>query len=289
MSRFLLKPIHLLGLFALGLMLSQTASAVELALSDGEKMKFRVGWGIFRHAGELTIEADRVRTDEADHLRITTITASDGIVKAFYPFVATSEAYFDPKTGLLLHANDVSETKKKTTRQTLTLNYEQRIAAYVNENEPEKSADIEMPEGNPMDLMMSLVQTRDWDLKPGEKQDALILFDDEFYELTIYADRYEKLRTKLGKFKTLVLIPKMEKTEPKGMFKRGATVKVWVSQDEQRLPVRIEVKLKVGKGVMTLIEHQPANLPEEALGDKATEESETLTVENSEPAPEQRS
>ncbi len=276
MFRLSLKPVQLLSLLTLGFVLSQTASAVELALSDGEKMKFRVSWGIFRHAGELTIEAERVTTDDADHLRITTTAASDGIVKAFYPFVATSEAYFDPVTGRLTHANDVSEKKKKTTRQTLTLDYDQRIAAYVNETEPEKSTDIEMPEGNPMDLMMSLVQTRDWDLKPGEKQDALVLFDDEFYELTIHAERYEELRTKFGKLKALVLVPKMEKTEPKGMFKRGSTVKVWVSQDEQRLPVRMEVKMKVGRGIMTLIEHQAA-----APQDKSEEaEIEALTVDD---------
>lgn len=257
MLRVFIQLVSCLAITTASLALGQTVPASPLALSDGEKMKFRVSWGIFRHAGELTIEADQVETDGATQLRITTVAASDGIVKAFYPFVATSEAYFDPVSGLLLHANDVSETKKKTTRQTLTLDYEQRSASYVNETEPEKSTEIDMPEGNPMDLMMSLVQTRDWDLKPGEKQDALVLFDDEFYELTIYADRYQKRRTTWGKTNTLVLIPKMEKTEPKGMFKRGSTVKVWVSQDEKRLPVRIEVKLKVGRGVMTLIEHQP--------------------------------
>ena len=34
---------------------------------------------------------------------------------------------------------------------------------------------------------MSLVQTRGWDLKPGEERDALVLFDNEFYELSIHA------------------------------------------------------------------------------------------------------
>ena len=277
MFRFLLKAFSTLSLLALGFMLSQTASVAEVPLRDGEKMKFRVSWGIFRHAGELTIEANRVTAQDTDHLRITTTAASDGIVKVFYPFVATSEAYFDPITGLLLHANDVSEKKNEVTRQTLTLDYEQRIAAYVNETDPEKSTDIKMPEGNPMDLMMSLVQTRDWDMKPGDKRDALILFDDEFYELTIYADRYEKLRTSYGKFKTLVLIPKMEKTEPKGMFKRGSTVELWLSQEQQRLPVKIEVKMKVGVGIMTLIEHQQA----EPLNEVHRPKPEELTADES--------
>lgn len=258
-------------------------NAAPLALEDGEKMTFQVSWGIFRHAGELVIAADNVHADGNTHLRITTTASSDGIVKAFYPFVATSEAYFDPSTGLLLRSNDVSETRKESKRQTLTLDYDKHVASYIDENDPNKSKELEVPPGRPMDLMMSLVQTRAWDLKPGEQQDALVLFDDEFYELTLHADRYETLRTPLGKFKTLVLLPVMEKTEPKGMFKRGSTVRVWVSQDKERLPVRIEVKFKFGTGVITLVDHQivrdgakSATPPKEVtMGDRPPEAAES--------------
>ena len=53
-------------------------------------------------------------------------------------------------------------------------------------------------------------------------------------------------------FITLVLEPRMEKTPPKGMFKNGSTVRVWISQDERRLPVKFEVEFKIGTGVATL-------------------------------------
>jgi hypothetical protein len=108
-----------------------------------------------------------------------------------------------------------------------------------------------------MDLIMALVHTRSWvDMKPGDKRDALVVFDDDFYELTIYAEEYEEIRTPMGTFNTLVLVPRMEKTEPKGMFRRGSTVKVWISQDERRLPVRFEVDMNVvGSGVATLVSH----------------------------------
>ena len=113
------------------------------------------------------------------------------------------------------------------------------------------------PEGDPADLIMALLQTRTWNLQPGEKRDALVLFDDDFYELTLYALRFEKLRTGLGEFNTLVLEPRMEKVPPKGMFKRGSTVRVWIAQDERRLPVRFEVEFKIGTGTATLDSYQP--------------------------------
>ena len=65
--------------------------------------------------------------------------------------------------------------------------------------------------------------------------------------------RYEDLETSFGRFHTLVLEPRMDKTPPKGMFKRGSSVRVWISQDERHLPVRFEVEFKMGTGVATLV------------------------------------
>jgi hypothetical protein len=99
---------------------------------------------------------------------------------------------------------------------------------------------------------MGLLQTRTWDLQPGQQRDALVLFDADFYELTLHALRFESVRTGLGEFRALVLEPRMERTEPKGMFKRGSTVRVWIAQDAHRLPVKFEVEFKIGTGTATL-------------------------------------
>ena len=84
-----------------------------------------------------------------------------------------------------------------------------------------------------------------------------MLFDDDFYELTIHATGYESVRTPVGTFNALVLEPRMDKTAPKGMFKRGSTVRVWIAQDDHRLPVRFEVEFKIGTGTATLEAYRP--------------------------------
>jgi hypothetical protein len=43
---------------------------------------------------------------------------------------------------------------------------------------------------------------------------------------------------------------------PKGMFRKGAEVRVWVSTDRERLPLRFEVSLKVGTAYATLSNYQ---------------------------------
>ncbi len=230
--------------------------ATPLALSPGEVLTYRVGWGLFIHAGEITIAARREDIPPTPQLRVTTTTATRGFLRGFFPFDATGESWFRLSDGRILGSSEESVSKKKQTRQSLTFDYARGKAAYVNTVRPEKSAELDLPPGNPMDLITSLVQTRTWDLKPGEKQDVLVVFDDDFYELTIYADGYEEVRTPLGNFRTLRLTPRMEKSEPKGMFKRGSQVHVWISQDGRRLPVRFEVDFKFGSGVATLIDHQ---------------------------------
>jgi hypothetical protein len=243
---FLLSPLALLA---------DPRPTEPLALGPGEVMTFRVGWGIFPSAGEIRIHAEQ--TPNEPILQVTTTTSTRGFLKNFFPFEARNVAQFDSSTWLLRRTDEVSESKRKNTKLHLDFDYTANTAAYVNALDPGKSAELLMPAGQPMDLITCLVQTRAWDLKPGEQRDALVIFDDDFYELTIHAEGYEEVHTPLGNFRTLVLVPKMEKTEPKGMFKRGSNVKVWISQDERRLPVRFQVEFKFGLGVATLVDHQP--------------------------------
>jgi len=250
----------------------QTAPPEPVALSDGEFLHYRIAWGLFPKAGEIKITAEEIAvpppnaTDDAPNgetpnpaaafLRIVTTTRTSGTLKNFFRFRADSLADFDLRTGLLQRSEERSESKRKHTRQRLHFDYAAREAVYQNEVSAEKSKTLALPPGQPMDLITSLVQTRAWDLVPGESRDALVIFDDDFYELTIHATGYETLTTPLGKFRTLVLEPRMDRTDPKGMFKRGSTVKVWISQDAQRLPVRFQVEFKFGSGIATLVSYR---------------------------------
>jgi hypothetical protein len=256
------RPVPRLPLIILFMGLSgATLPAEPLALHDGEQMTFRVGWGLFTGAGEIKIFARRESLAGLPQLRVITTTSTRGILKAFYPFRARSEAVFDIQTGRLLMSQETSASKRKETRQSLVFDYPHRTARYMNAVEPQKNATLALPPGDPMDLIMSLVETRNWNLQPGQQHDALVIFDNEFYALTLHAEGYENLRTPLGDFKTLVLVPRMEKTEPKGMFKHGSTVRVWISQDARHLPVRFQVEFKFGAGVATLVDYQPPAAP----------------------------
>lgn len=229
----------------------------ELALHDGEQLVYRVAWGIFGNAGEIKIHAAAETNDGKPFLAIVTTTSTRGILKRLFPFEAQSESIFDLRTNRMSVHTENSASNRKKTNISLEFDYAKHSVLFTDFMDSANNQTLPLPEGDPNDLISSLVQTRTWDLKPGEKRDMNVLFEKEIYELTIHALHYEKIQTKLGTFNTLVYEPRMEKTPPKGMFKRGSAVHVWISQDGQRLPVRFEVEFKFGAGVATLLHYEP--------------------------------
>jgi hypothetical protein len=230
----------------------------ELPLQAGEKLTYRVSWAVVPGAGEITILAQPDPAAADTRLLVTSTTATRRLARLLLPFDARSDAIFDRGTGRMLSLHELSSQKEKRNEHTVAFDYVKREALYTNPADNPPSRTLAMPEGDPSDLIMGLLQTRGWNLKPGEKRDALVLFDDDFYELTIHFARYEKVRTSLGTFDTIVLEPRMDKTTPKGMFKRGSKVRVWIAQDEHRLPVKFEVEFKIGTGTATLESYMPA-------------------------------
>jgi hypothetical protein len=238
----ILRALRLLAPLTALAGLPSAPAAETLALRDGEKFTFKVSWAILPGAGEIKIA---VQADPAFN------------EPRLLAFDARAESLFDPITSRLVSLREWSQQRDKSNDHTVIFDYAKKEALYTRAGVPAPRT-LALPEGEPMDLITQLVQTRGWTLQPGEKRDALVLFDDDFYELTIHAARTEEVRTALGTFKALVLEPRMDKTAPKGMFKRGASARVWIAQDDpRRLPLKFEVEFKVGRGVATLVNYEP--------------------------------
>jgi hypothetical protein len=237
----------LLSLFLPGL----AVAAPFVAIRDGESFAYKVSFSIFSHAGDIVISG---QNDAAGHdtIRITADTKSRGIVRGLYEFDSKAEALIDRPTGRLLSVKETGASGDRATDNEFLIDYDKRLGTYTDRVRTGRSGVVPIPlGGDPIDLISALVQTRDWNLKPGEKRDVLVQFGRDFYPLSIYAEGYEEVRTPMGKYKTLVLIPRMDKN-PKGLFKKGGEIKVWIAQDGSRLPVKMQLKLGFGSATLSL-------------------------------------
>ena len=228
-------------------------------IGDGEALTYSVRWGIIPSVGRIKITGEAVGTGPDAVLRITTTTSTWGLARGLFPFDGRGESIYRAATGQLLSSGQWSAYRDKVVKNSVSFDYGDMRATFTDDIHPEKSRVLKMPGRDPSDLILALIQTRYWDLKPGEKRDTLVIFQDQFYPLTIRAeDDPDYVITSMGVFKSTVLVPRMEKSPPIGMFKRGSTVRVWIaSEDPRHLPVRFEVGFKIGTGTATLLDYQP--------------------------------
>lgn len=228
------------------------AAAVPFtAFRDGEAFTYKVGFAIFGRAGEVIIAAQDQDLNGTSVMRVTTDTRSRGLVRGFYAFDNKAEVLIEKASGRMLQVKESGADPKRASDSEIVLDYTNRRAKFTDHVRAERSIEIPIPDGDPVDLISALVQTRDWNLRPGEKRDLLVQFGRNFYPLSIQAERYEEIRTPLGTYRTLLLVPRME-NDAKGLFRKGGEIKVWISQDASSLPVKMQLKLKFGTTTLLL-------------------------------------
>jgi hypothetical protein len=231
-------------------------AAPFVAIRDGESFTYKVSFAIFSHAGDIVISGRNVDAAGQEHIAVTADTRSRGLVRGLYEFDSTAVALIDRATGRLVNVKETGSDPKRPIDNEFVIDYEKRRGIYVDRVRTGRSLELPLPEGgDPIDLISALVQTRDWNLKPGEKRDVVVQFGRDFYPLSIYAEGFEEVRTPMGKFKTLVLVPRMQR-DPKGLFKRGGEIKVWIAQDGTKLPVKMQLKLNFGSATLSLSSYQ---------------------------------
>jgi Protein of unknown function (DUF3108) len=248
--------------FAAALLLAEGARAAVppgIGLSDGEAFVYSVRWGIIPSVGRIKITADSQGSGRDALLHVTTTTATWGLARGLFPFDARGESVYQAQSGLLLSISESSSYQNKQVKDSIAFNYGMMTAMFSDQIHPEKSHPIKMPSGDPSDLILALIQTRYWNLQPGQQRDTLVIFKDQFYPLTIRAEPdFDYVLSSMGLFKAIVLVPRMEKTPPIGMFKNGSTVRVWIeTNDSRRLPVRFEVGFRIGTGTATMLSYTP--------------------------------
>jgi hypothetical protein len=231
-------------------------AAPFLAIRNGETFSYRVGWGILGRAGELVIAAkEEPGPAGTTLLRVTTDIASRGLVRGFYAYDNRGEVVIDRHSGRLTLTREKGSDGRRGTDTETVFDYDRGVAVYTDRVHPDRNAAVPLPPGDPIDLISALIGTRDWTLQPGEKKDVLVNFGNEFYPLAIYAEEFEEVTTPLGTYRTLRLVPRMEKN-PRGVFKRGGEIKVWISQGAAKLPVKMQLKLKIGAATLLLAGYQ---------------------------------
>lgn len=96
------------------------------------------------------------------------------------------------------------------------------------------------------DIMSAFYYVRALDLRGRQKGDQIVLqnfYKDKTYELVVKFLGRQELEVAAGTFKTVVVEPLVREG---GLFKSEGRIVVWLTDDDRKLPVRVNTKVVIG-------------------------------------------
>ena len=228
-------------------------SIKNYSFNDGEKLTFRVFYNmgfIWINSGnaEFNIESQEINGRSAYH--ITGIGKTASSFEYFYKVKDKYETYIDRETMLpIKFLRDVNEGGMKFNND-VTFNHPKGQAISNNK--------AFMIPKNTQDVLSAMYFARNINYnkyKPGDKIPFSMFLDNQVYNLYIKYVGKEQIKTRMGTFNAIKIVPLLIKGT---IFKDGDKMIVWLTDDENHLPVRVESPIMVGTIKIDLMEY--ANL-----------------------------
>lgn len=111
------------------------------------------------------------------------------------------------------------------------------------------------------DVVSAMYYARNIDfsqLRPDDKIPFSMFLDNQIYNMYIRYAGKEEIKTKYGKFRTIKIKPLLLKGQ---IFEGGENMTVWVSDDLNHIPVRVESPLVVGKVKIDMMSYSNLRYP----------------------------
>jgi hypothetical protein len=216
----------------------------EDSFTTGEFFKFRIHYGLV-NAGYATLEIkEAIRNNRKVHHVIGKGTTV-GVTKFFFKVNDDYQSMFDKETGkpyqYLRKIDEGGYTKNQEGFFNQTKN---TILVKDYKNKSEKTFTV--PE-NVQDIVSSFYYLRNHPkidkLAVGESIVIDMFFDDEVFKFKLKYLGKEDIETKFGIIQALIFRPYVQSGR---VFKEQESLTVWISDDDNKMPLRIKASLAVG-------------------------------------------
>lgn len=223
-------------------------SIENTVFQHGEEIVYRVyyNWNfVWMSAGEVVFRV----ADLGDRYHLTATGTTYKAYDAFFKIRDRYEAYVDKKTLLPISSSrDVQEGKYRLFDK-LTFDRKRGVVKSLRGKTREVAEVTEYPADQCIhDILSLLYSSRNLDfdhMKPGQDFPIKIFMDKETWPLRVNyrgKEPNKKIRN-LGRFNTIVFNPEVIKGY---IFKDDSTLRMWVTDDQNRLPLMIESPISIG-------------------------------------------
>lgn len=219
-------------------------SPKEDAFNVGEWFKFRIHYGIV-NAGYATLEVKDAVLNNKKVFHVVGRGYTTGVSKFFFKVEDLYESYIDKLTGNpYQYVRKIDEGGYTKNQEGFFNQAENKILVKDYKHKTEKT--LVIPK-NTQDILSSFYYLRNYPnidkIKPGEFVAIDMFFDDETTKFRLKYIGREDITTKFGVVPTMVFRPLVQSGR---VFNEEESLTIWISDDDNKLPVRIKASLVVG-------------------------------------------
>jgi len=225
-----------------GIFIFSSVSAQFSNINAGENISFRIHYG-FLTAGNATLSTTKTSYKGQPAFYVRGVGKTSGAAKAFFKVEDVYESYINEKKEPLYYVRNVSEGSYTQHLQS-TFNPGNNTLLLVDKKHTDRPAKTVKVPNDVQDILSCFYYLRSVDnLKVGSVLKMNVWIDDELFPFQLKVVGTEKVSTKFGKVNCLKIIPSVISGR---VFKAKEGVTMWVTNDQNRVPVLIKAELAVG-------------------------------------------
>lgn len=215
------------------------------AFQDGEWFKFEMSYSGFLKAGNATLEVNETTYKGKPVYHVVGKGWTTGVISWFFNVKDRYESYFDKKTGLPYKS--IRQIDEGGHTKDLEIEFDQVNNKALVNNKKHNTKETYTTEKEVQDMVSAFYYLRNnYDtetIKEGDVVSLYMFFDEENYNFRLKFLGTETIKTKFGKVKSLMFRPYVMAGR---VFKEQESLTLWVSADENKIPLKIKADLRVG-------------------------------------------
>lgn len=250
MKRLVLVIAGVLLIASVGFVADRYRSVENHSFQAGEQYVYKVKYG-FITVGEANVQVhDKIfKVNNRPCYRVNVLGKTAGIA-SLWKVSNTYRSYIDT-TAIIPHKFVYSARENNFARdQTFTFDHTRNL---VKKEEKEKVEVFNVPK-YVQDVVSGYYYLRTVDFSgigTGKTVKAPMFFDDELYNMSVKYVGDDYVKTRFGKIKVLKLNPVLP---PNKLFQGEDAIRIFVSDDANRVPIRLEIDFSFGTISMEMVD-----------------------------------
>lgn len=211
----------------------------------GEELLYTINWGVVP-AGSAVLRIDSLKKcAEVECYKVTTSTKTNTFFDKIYKVRDTVESFIEVSLKRSHYYQKKQQEGNYRRNDELLFDYKKEEVTFKRESKVNKVLKIKEAD-NLFDPFSVLYYVRSLDLKVGDIHETSLTDGKSIYLMEIHVLGKERVKTWIGTLDCLKIEPRMQNIEGIFFKKEKAKLWIWLTNDDRKIPVKVESEILIG-------------------------------------------